>query len=165
MQGRAVERERARVSRLARRVIVILAIVMVTFVATHPAHSAIKTERSGRRVPATLLDLVNRTRQQHGLAPLRLNPQLSEWNRLHSLEMARHDKLFHTTDLGSFVRRFGATTWGENIGYANTLAQITQLWMASPVHRAHMLDPAFDHAGIGVVSDGGWFWVTMNMYG
>jgi uncharacterized protein YkwD len=153
------------VSRLARRVIVILAIVTMTFVATHPAHSASKTERSSRRVRTTLLELVNRTRRQHGLPPLRLNAQLSEWNRLHSLEMARQNRLFHTADLGSFVRRFGATTWGENIGYADTLPRITQLWMASPVHRAHMLDPAFNHAGVGVVVDGGWFWVTMNMYG
>ncbi len=57
---------------------------------------------------------------------------------------------------------YPAGTWykvGENVGMAGTLdvskalPSIEQAFMASPGHRANILDPAYDHLGTGVATN------------
>jgi uncharacterized protein YkwD len=79
--------------------------------------------------------------------------------------MARKHKLFHTKDLGSELRRVNWHSWGENVGVGVTPWGLFKAYMASPDHRANILDRGFDHVGINFVVRDGVMWSTMDFYG
>jgi uncharacterized protein YkwD len=142
------------------RSLLVFGVLLVTLVAAGPAEPAAAAGLRGR-----MLHAVNRTRINHDLHRLRLNLRLSHRARHHSAQMAARHGIFHTTDLYGVVRRFGATSWGENVAQAGTLQRVRKMWMRSPDHRYNMLLRAYDHAGVGVVRSHGWVWVTVMFYG
>jgi uncharacterized protein YkwD len=49
-------------------------------------------------------------------------------------------------------------TWGENIAQGYGSAQsVVAAWMASPGHRANILNPAYHYMGLGYVAAGNWW--------
>lgn len=48
----------------------------------------------------------------------------------------------------------------ENVAEAPSILQIHEMWMRSDHHRANLLDPAIDSAGISVISRGGEFYAV-----
>lgn len=98
---------------------------------------------------------VNSVRRAHGARPLGVGPALQRAARAHSLDMARRGYFDH----GPFVqrlRRFGVRSRviGENLAYAAAPAfnagGVVRMWLASPPHRAILLDRSFSRIGIGV---------------
>jgi uncharacterized protein YkwD len=142
------------------RSVLVFGALLVTFVAAGPTVPAHAAGLRGR-----MLHLVNRTRANHDLHRLRLNRSLSHQAHHHSARMAARGTIFHTPGLERRVRRFGATSWGENVAKAGTLRRVRRMWMASPDHRYNMLYRAYDHAGVGVVRTHRWLWVTVIFYG
>jgi uncharacterized protein YkwD len=112
-----------------------------------------------------MLHSVNRVRVHHDLRRLHLNVRLSHEAHRHSRRMAHRHAIFHTADLTTLVRRFGATSWGENVAKAGTLRRVKRLWMGSPDHRYNMLRSSYRRAGVGLVRVHGWLWVTVMFYG
>jgi uncharacterized protein YkwD len=113
-----------------------------------------------------LLRATNATRERFDLPPLRLNPELSEIARRHSMAMARAGSLFHTPDVGIYLRAIDWRTWGENVGYTpGDVGSVQEAFMASPTHREHILDGAFRHVAIGAERVDGTLWVTVFYYG
>lgn len=114
---------------------------------------------------AQMLHLVNQSRRANGVAPLRINWRLSRFAWRHSRQMAVARSVYHTGDVWTHVQRFGARSWGENVGRSWSLGALERAFMASPSHRANTLAARFHHVGIGVV----WFphsrWVTLDFYG
>jgi cysteine-rich secretory family protein/IPT/TIG domain-containing protein len=120
----------------------------------------------GARAPADtlpgatdrVLTLVNQARGQAGLAPLTLDPQLTQSAQSFSEYMASANFYAHAGPDGSTpLSRMNAAgfpgmgTWGENIAADYSDADsVMQVWMASPGHRANILNPTFTHIGIGV---------------
>jgi uncharacterized protein YkwD len=143
-----------------RRSLLVFGVLLVTLLAAGPAVPAQAQGLRGR-----MLQLVNRTRINHDLHRLRLNRRLSHDAHRHSARMASRNGIFHTPDLESRVRRFGATSWGENVAKAGTVHRVRTMWMRSADHRYNMLYRAYGHAGIGVVRSRGWLWVTVMFYG
>ena len=133
----------------------ILVALLVTDVAT-----VLAADRRGR-----MLRSVNRVRVRHDEPRLHLNPNLSQDARRHSRRMARRGAIYHTGDLLSLVRRFRATSWGENVAMAGTIRRVRRLWMGSPSHRSNMLRHSYRRAGIGLVRMHGRLWVTVMFYG
>lgn len=75
--------------------------------------------------------------------------------------LAREQRLRHS-NLSVVLRACKLRTVGENVayGYPNGRS-VTQGWMASPGHRANILNAAFRGVGIGAVQDGaGRWWVA-----
>jgi uncharacterized protein YkwD len=70
--------------------------------------------------------------------------------------MASRHRLYHS-DL-SRICCYRAV--GENVGYATTVYRVHQALMASPGHRANILDRRWRGVGVGVVKSGGYLWVT-----
>jgi uncharacterized protein YkwD len=112
-----------------------------------------------------LLGRLNAVRARHELRPLRLSRGLSAAAASHSLEMARDGYFAHASANGlPFWRRLERfypparyRRWlvGENLLWESpdvTAAQAIRLWLASPPHRANLLDPAFREIGIAAVS-------------
>ena len=116
-------------------------------------------------VSAATLCLLNAERTDAGLVPLRADAKLAAASLAHSKAMVDQQFFDHTSpggrDLVDRVRAAGyidpakAWTVGENIAWGSgTLSspgKMVAAWMASPGHRANLLNPAFREVGIGVV--------------
>jgi uncharacterized protein YkwD len=106
-----------------------------------------------------LLSVLNRERAGRGLSVLHLSPAIVDLARGQSADMARLDVLRHTSATGkSFADRlFDAgvpyAANGENVARvgAPVAGLIHQSFMASPGHRANILNPDFDEVGISIV--------------
>lgn len=105
-----------------------------------------------------VLAYVNVIRQESGIAPLIVHP---------ALEQAATQKAAHMIEAGYWDHtdpRSGTTPWqfidatdyryskaGENLARDfDDSQQVTEAWMASPPHRANILEPAYTHTGIGI---------------
>ena len=103
-----------------------------------------------------MLELVNAIRAQQGLPKLSADPQLQSAARDHSLDMYRRAYFSHVTpDRKTPFDRIKAAgvhyvTAGENIAFAPDVEQAESGLMASPDHRANILNSDFKRIGIGV---------------
>lgn len=109
----------------------------------------------------------NESRMNHQVRRLDLHEQLSELARKHSLAMARRGTLFHTSDPSSYyLKGMNWRTWGENVGMTGgSIEGLQRAFMASPTHRANVLDRDFRRVAIGTVRVDGVLWVTVFFYG
>lgn len=93
---------------------------------------------------------VNEVRAAHGLGPLTIDSNMTEAARGWTTWMVDNTKLAHADDIVT-----GAPSdWlkvGENVGCGGMLDAIWEAFLASPGHRANVLDPAYDLIGIGVI--------------
>ncbi len=118
---------------------------------------------------AELLTRVNQERQQAGVNPLRLNPQLTTAAQGHAQDMANTGRISHTGSDGSTMRsRIDATGYrwraiGENVAMGQpTAAAVMESWLNSPGHRQNLLNPTFTELGLGRAEAGGrLYWVQV----
>jgi uncharacterized protein YkwD len=111
------------------------------------------------------LCLINRERVIHGEQPLRPNAHLQQSAQAHTESMAFGDYFEHDGPAGDTpLSRMIAAGYiyssqigyeiGENIGWGtvslSTPRAIVAAWMASPGHRANILDPNFRDTAVGV---------------
>ncbi len=105
---------------------------------------------------AEAVRLSNRARTNAGCPPLRVDAQLTRAAREHSRDMAERGYFAHVRPGGRdpFQRmadagyRYGAA---ENIAAGQATAdRVVQDWLASPDHRATLLDCSLDEVGIGL---------------
>ncbi len=129
-----------------------------------------RANQSTRATQAAALDTgvlqqVNAIRTAHHLRPLTLSPGLSRAALMHTQEMVAKGYFRHNSSNGqSFWQRireyyshasFGYWSVGENILWTSgqaTSSQSMKLWMASPEHRANILNPAWRQIGIAAVN-------------
>jgi uncharacterized protein YkwD len=117
-----------------------------------------------------LLDLTNKEREKEKLPPLKPNPTLFKVARAHSANMARQEKMEHKLDGKAGYMRvrdagYRARRSGENIAKGGDrdirLPAVMEGWMASPAHRANILNPYYTEIGLGrVVGDDGYAYYT-----
>lgn len=114
---------------------------------------------------SSVLCLVNRARELHGLRSLQYNVDLRDSATGHSNDMVQNRYFSHFGSGGSspggrvartgYLASAGAYIIGEDIGggvgrrFGSPLA-VFQAWMHSPPHRANILEPKFDDDGVGV---------------
>ena len=119
------------------------------------------------RVRASVFCLINRERARNGEAPLRPDTQLRSSAQFHSDDMVAREYFDHEAPDGEtlldrlrssgylYSSRIGYVV-GENIAWGTlslaTPKAIVEAWMASPGHRANILDASFRDTGIGVSS-------------
>jgi uncharacterized protein YkwD len=117
------------------------------------------------RVRAAALCLVNRERTAHGESPLRQSARLQQAAQRHTEDMAFGNYFDHVGSRGdTLLDRLRAVGYiygsrigyeiGENIGWGTlwlaTPHAMVDAWMASPDHRANILDAHFRDTAIGV---------------
>jgi uncharacterized protein YkwD len=107
-----------------------------------------------------VLVVINDVRRQHRLAPLRLDAELAETAREHSLSMAQGGYFRHSSSGGSsFEYRIGKlgskrSRLGENLVWASpglSAQEAIRLWLNSPLHRQNLLEPVWRRIGLGAV--------------
>lgn len=130
---------------------VILAGLSFALVPVAPARASTGPE-------SDLLGRLNAVRAGSGLAPLDLVGDLEAAAREQSQRNAAAGQLAHNPSLLTDVMNWGSI--GENVGFGRSVDQIHDALVASPPHRANMLNGSYTQVGIGVVVSGGSIWVT-----
>jgi uncharacterized protein YkwD len=114
---------------------------------------------------AALAARLNLARQQAGAPPLALEPALVALARERADDMARRHYFSHTTPEGQTVLsllpargvRFvwaGETLQRNNYAADRTVAEAARALLASPPHRAILLDARYQQVGLGHAADG-----------
>jgi uncharacterized protein YkwD len=122
------------------------------------------TAQNVKLIRAATLCLINRERVTHGERPLRSNRRLRRAAQAHTDSMAFGDYFEHVGPAGQtplarmrgagYISSRAGYEVGENIAWGTlslaTPRAIVATWMASPAHRANILDPRYRETGIGV---------------
>lgn len=107
-----------------------------------------------------LLALTNQDRAAHGLPPLAWSQALAEAAQAHAEQIVRHRDLEHDfpgePSLAARVAQTGEhfRSVAENIAANSEPSRFEAGWMASPEHRANILDPRLNEAGVAIVRSG-----------
>ena len=152
---------------LAFLAVVASAISVLPSPATAEGKSGTAATSQAAAVDLGVLEDLNRVRVEHGLAPLTLSSSLGNAALAHTQEMLADGYFGHNSADGQpFWKRIEAfypqgsfDYWsvGENLYWASgtvTAAAGMKAWMASPPHRANILDPNWRQIGIATVSSG-----------
>lgn len=107
-----------------------------------------------------MLAEINAERARVGAAPLTLCATLGTAAQAHSADQAAARTMTHTgsdgSTLGTRAERAGYRGWnglGENVAYGYTSVEaVMSGWMASPGHKANLLNTAYTHVGVGRAS-------------
>ncbi len=114
---------------------------------------------AGADSPTQWLARVNAFRQQNGLRALAIDPQLQALAQQRSDANAAGRTLVHTPDLTVGVTSHWSKL-GENVGVGPNPDSLWAAFLASPTHRANILDPEYTHIGFGETQSGPLIWVT-----
>lgn len=102
-----------------------------------------------------VVDLVNQIRAQNGLGQLAYDVRLDRAAEQHTAHMGNVDVMAHDNiGDGTPAERIAANgflnAWGENVAVGQTSPeQVVAEWMASPGHRANILNASYTHIGVG----------------
>jgi uncharacterized protein YkwD len=138
-----------------------VAIAILLAIVPPAATGAARTTRQAG-VAASVVRQINAIRASLGLSRLRVNDQLVDAARAHSLEMASRGYFSHRSADGEMfwqrVRQWYALRphWlaGENLLWRRPRiggVRVVRLWLASPPHRANLVDPSWRDVGCSVV--------------
>lgn len=106
--------------------------------------------------------LINNERARRGIRQAQLDVRLVNKAQAWADHMAASGRVSHST-LSSGV----GTGWrylAENVGWARSVGEMHSLFMASPSHRAAILDGRYSRVGTGVAIRGGRYYVV-HVYG
>jgi uncharacterized protein YkwD len=123
-----------------------------------PASAAanVARETATERAYATA---INAVRSDHGVRTLEEDAALVESAREHSADMVANQYFAHGTSWWRRLVQAGAPGphLGENLGWCAlkfcpgaSPERLMRMWLASPEHRATLLNPAFRHLGVGI---------------
>lgn len=110
------------------------------------------------------LQLLNGTRSERGLAPLKHDSLIVPIAREWSGAMAGSDTLSHRPDLRAQFESRVTRDWqriGENVGRGGGVRSLHDAFVASPAHFANIVGD-YNRIGVGVVISGSTIWVTFN---
>ena len=121
---------------------------------------------SREQARTALLCLLNAERRKQGVRPLAENLRLRAAAFDHARWMVRNRNFSHYRPGGpdlvgrlrkvNYIPRSGSWLVGENIGFGlprrSSPADQVRFWMTSPMHRANILNPRFQAAGLGIFS-------------
>lgn len=106
---------------------------------------------------ARIVELVNETRQEEGLLPLKVNPLLIKAAQKKAQDMITKDYFAHNSPDGTtpweWFKQVGYeyTYAGENLAINFVTAEDAfSAWLASPSHRANILNPNYQEIGVAV---------------
>lgn len=108
-----------------------------------------------------ILGLVNAQRTSHGLSAVSMSSCADSYAERWSAHLAVIGALVHQS-MGGLLTGCRAQYVGENIGFGPVSADtMVAMWMASPEHRANVLNPRFTHIGIGAAQTSGGVWYAV----
>lgn len=112
---------------------------------------------------ASHLDGINALREANGLPALTWEEGAYAKARTWSQKMADDGRLSHSKLSDGMPA--GWRTLGENVAYNGSVQGALEALKKSPGHRANMLNPKFNRVAVGIVEQGGRYWVTQVFLG
>jgi uncharacterized protein YkwD len=140
-----------------------IAVALTAAVLGAPAHAG-----DGRWVDRhSMFKATNVSRDRFHRLDVAINRSMSKVALKHSRWMANNNKLEHTVNpAAAYLKGMSWHCWGENIAVSGgTVADVEKAFMASPEHRANILNSCFKHVAIGATRVNGALWVTVFFYG
>ncbi|MFJ7371312.1 S-layer homology domain-containing protein [Lysinibacillus sp. NPDC098008] len=117
-----------------------------------------------------VVELINMERQEHNLAPVVFDPELTQIAVIKAQDMVKRHYFEHTSpyygapwDLATLFD-YTYTSFGENIARNFKSPELTvKAWMASPSHRDNILKEHYTNTGVAIAQDnkGNYYWVQM----
>ncbi|RWR04241.1 CAP domain-containing protein [Siminovitchia fortis] len=111
-----------------------------------------------------VVELTNAERAKNGLAPLKVDVELSKVAREKSRDMSANNYFDHNSPTyGSpfdMMKKFGISyrSAGENIAQGQrTPEEVVNAWMNSSGHRENILSKDYTHIGVGHAADGNYW--------
>ncbi|MBD8006995.1 CAP domain-containing protein [Bacillus norwichensis] len=111
-----------------------------------------------------VVELTNAERAKNGLAPLKVDAELSKVAREKSRDMSANNYFDHNSPTyGSpfdMMKKFGISysAAGENIAQGQrTPEEVVNAWMNSSGHRENIMSKDFTHIGVGYVAEGNYW--------
>lgn len=108
--------------------------------------------------PSQIISLTNEKRQENGLPPLKLDPELTEAAAAKAADMFARNYWAHVSPIGTqpwyFITQAGYLYRyaGENLARDfSDPASVVNAWMASPSHRDNVLNSHYQDIGVAVV--------------
>jgi uncharacterized protein YkwD len=139
-------------------------ILFLSAFATCPARAQSGSSAGSNAGPNTdqriLLNLINQERAQAGVPKLEWNAHLGESALAHCRAMVEQGYIAHQysgeLDLGDRIRSTGLRfdSWGENVAFASTVADVHEALMNSPPHRANILSAKYNSVGVALLPRG-----------
>ncbi|OOB80585.1 MAG: hypothetical protein BEN19_00475 [Epulopiscium sp. Nuni2H_MBin003] len=125
-----------------------------------PAVEDFTYEEVVTEIEEMVVDLVNIERAKYNMQPLEMDIRLCEVSDVKAQDMSENLYFSHySPTYGSpfnMLKEFGISYYaaGENIAKGQTLAaQVVSQWMNSTSHRANILNPVYEHIGVGYEED------------
>jgi Cysteine-rich secretory protein family len=122
-------------------------VAMLSLVATALVGSAALASPAFASPTGDLSVATNASRTSNGLPALALNAQLSAVAQAWADQLAAAGVLSHNPALRNQVSDWSVL--GENVGMAGDVPTVQTAFMASPPHRANILDPRYTQMGVG----------------
>jgi uncharacterized protein YkwD len=148
--------------RAARIVVGVLAAAALVVPAATAAPQRAQAPLSG--LESGVLAQINAFRRNHRLTPLKLSPKLAAAAKEHTVQMVQDGYFTHESADGSlFWKRiqsfYSSSPWsywsvGENLLWSSpdvTPAKALQMWLASPEHRANLMNPRWREIGVSAL--------------
>lgn len=123
------------------------------------ASAAVPAAADPAAAEQAFVSAINDLRATEGLGPVRLDAELTAIARRWAARMADAGAISHNAGFAGQVEQ----RWqkiGENVGRGPDVAGLMRAFIASPTHRANLVDPAFELVGVGVVERGGELWTS-----
>lgn len=144
----------------------LLGLVLVSGVVVAPPETVtlgdvqvVARSASGCYVGATRCERLNEIRRNHDRRNLMQYSGIQRVAKEWALELSETCWLRHNPNLAYQVSNY---RWvGENVGYGPDWRTVYRAFMASPGHRANMLDPDYRRIGIGARRGCGVVWVVL----
>ncbi|MGH2784695.1 MAG: CAP domain-containing protein [Actinomycetota bacterium] len=133
---------------------VLVAAIAAAFMAlAAPSASALSSYES------CFVNSLNAERSAVGRPKLAVKGDLVSNARNHSADMAADGTIYHNDNL---AKEIDGNWWalGENVGMGPSCESIHDAFMASPGHKANILDKDYNQIGVGVVVKDGTVYVT-----
>lgn len=141
------------------KIVSVLVLITLVFSGLLPASRLFAANNTSPSISVdaqVVVDRINQIRTSNGLAYLSLNPHLVQAAQSHVVDMVTNSHHSHTGTDGSSVRmrieRSGYGSGkrsGENWVALTDPTKAVEWWMASPPHRANILNVAWQEIGIG----------------
>ncbi len=140
--------------------------------ATTQATASVASYSYNRAMEAEVLVLINKYRTDAGLAALSSETTIQSWSDLRATEIVSQGiAAGNSVQAITHIRPNGSNPWdgyqgaykyfGENIVGGQTTAEaVVTEWMASPGHKANIMNSSFTTVGISCIcNDGVYYWV------
>lgn len=146
---------RAQARRLGGALVMALALSPVVIVAAPAAHAYTPSTAAVAAYEARLIYSINVQRTKYGRAKLTALACPDRYAESWAAYLARTGAFYHRAMM-PFLTGCGASRVAENLARGNVSAdRMVVAWMASPGHRANILDGRLTRIGVGAVYAGG----------